>query len=87
MSGVEEVESAVLVLAPRGKDAEHAAGALNAAAIETVVCRDLIELAQYVDDLTNAIIIAEEALIPSDLLILLDVLGQQPPWSISHSSF
>lgn len=81
MSGVEEVESAVLVLAPRGKDAEHAAGALNAAAIETVVCRDLIELAQYVDDLTNAIIIAEEALIPSDLLILLDVLGQQPPWS------
>jgi PAS domain S-box-containing protein len=81
MSVVEKVESAVLVLAPRGKDAEHAAAALSAAAIETVVCPNLVELAQDVDDLTNAIIIAEEALVPSDLLILLDVLGQQPPWS------
>src|SRR3954468_3738601 len=81
MSVAEEVDSAVLVLAPRGKDAEHAAGALTEAGIETVICRDLTELAQYVDDLTNAIIIAEEALVPSDLLILLDVLGQQPPWS------
>jgi len=81
MSLAENVESAVLLLAPRGKDAEHAAAALSAAEIETVVCLNLIELAQSFDDLTNAIIIAEEALIPSDLLIFLDVLGQQPPWS------
>src|SRR5689334_9157937 len=81
MSGAEKVESAVLVLAPRGKDAEYAAAALSAADIQTVTCSNLIELAQFFDDLTNAIIIAEEALIPSDLLVLLDVLGQQPPWS------
>src|SRR3954447_8377326 len=81
MSAAEEVESAILVLAPRGKDAENAANALANAAIEAVICRNLIELAQNFDDLTNAIVIAEEALVPSDLLILLDVLGQQPPWS------
>ena len=81
MSTAEEVEGAVFVLAPRGRDAEQAAGALATAGIEAIVSRNLIELAQSFDDLTNAIIIAEEALIPSDLLILLDVLGQQPPWS------
>src|ERR1700760_3790246 len=81
MLGSDETAESVLVLAPRGKDAERAARALTGGRIRNRICRDLIEVAQRFEELTNAIIIAEEALIPEQVLIFLDLLKRQPPWS------
>ncbi len=81
MRGVEESSEAVLVLAPRGRDGAQATETLLSNDIIARPCTDLIDLAQNFDQSTNAIIIAEEALVPEALLVLLDLLGQQPPWS------
>ena len=81
MPGGDEAAGAVLVLAPRGRDAELAAATLKKTGIAARVYKNLAELAHGLGDSTNAVLIAEEGLVPSELLLLLDVLGQQPTWS------
>jgi PAS domain S-box-containing protein len=81
MPGGDEAAGAVLVLAPRGRDAELAAATLKKTGIAARVYKNLAELAQGLGESTNAVLIAEEGLVPSELLLLLDVLGQQPTWS------
>jgi PAS domain S-box-containing protein len=81
MPGSDEAKGAVLVLAPQGRDAALAAKTLEQAGIRAETCKDLSEMAQCLDESTNALLIAEEALIPSEVLLLLDTLGRQPPWS------
>ncbi len=81
MAEPDDVRSTILVLAPRGKDAEQAVAALTGSDIAAIVCPTLAELAQSYGESTNAIIIADDGLVPSELLFLLDVLGQQPAWS------
>lgn len=71
----------VLVLAPRGQDARLAADALELERIAAEICGSLSEIAQRFNDETNALLIAEEALVAEQLPLLLGRLKQQPPWS------
>lgn len=71
----------VLVLAPAAKDADRAASILEKASIPATVCHDLIDLAQQLSESTEALLIAEEALVTSELASLLAVLQKQADWS------
>ena len=81
MADAADAKGTVLVLAPTGKDAELAARALTGAGINAETCHKVADMVGRLDDSTNALLIAEEALLPSELSLLLDTLGQQPPWS------
>jgi PAS domain S-box-containing protein len=72
---------AVLVLSPRGKDAELAASALHNARLPAQICQDLIDLTSRLTDETNALLISEEGLVRDQLPELLAKLKAQPPWS------
>src|SRR5689334_5239689 len=71
----------VLLLTPTGRDAQVAARVLEKVDVITKVCSDLVELAQQLDESTNALLVAEEALIPDELIVLVEALARQPPWS------
>jgi PAS domain S-box-containing protein len=75
------VKSGVLVLAPKGKDAQMAFAALADAHIAAEICHDLVDLANSFGDETDALLIEEEALAPQQLSVLLDKLAKQPAWS------
>ncbi len=76
-----EDEPTVLVLAPTGKDGTLAVAMLQRAEIAARACRDLSEMAGRCGNNTNALLIAQEALLPEQLPRLLEILGQQPAWS------
>ncbi len=71
----------VLIVAPLGKDAVLAAGALERSGIRAKICATLTEVAERLGETTAAILVASEALVSSDVPSLLDRLEQQPPWS------
>lgn len=71
----------MLIVAPIGKDAELATAVLRENGIFARPCRDLREAAQHVGTETSAIIVAEEALVASEVALLLEVLAKQPAWS------
>jgi PAS domain S-box-containing protein len=71
----------VLIAAPLGKDAVLAAGVLEGAGIHAKICVRLSEVAERLGETTHAILVAAEALVPSDVPLLLSRLVQQPPWS------
>lgn len=73
--------ASVLVLAPRGQDASLAASALRRAELPVEICSDLLQVAQRFNDQTNVLLIAEEALLPTQLPMLLERLREQPAWS------
>jgi len=75
----------ILVLAPVGRDAALLAEVLNASGIEVQAAASMAMLlsllAMHLPDEVGAIIIAEEALLPSQAQELIAILGKQPPWS------
>ena len=78
----EAAAGAVLIAAPLGKDAALASQVLEQAGIAARICSSgLRELAEQLREETNALLIAEEALLAADLPALLVALEQQPPWS------
>jgi PAS domain S-box-containing protein len=77
----DESPGEVLIAAPLGEESALAAGILERAGIRAKVCDRLNEVAERLDETTNAILVAAEALLPSDLSLLRDRLKQQPPWS------
>ena len=77
----DEPKDVVLVLAPRGQDGKLAAAALEQEQIRTHICRNLVDLGQRFGEQTNALLIAEESLVPHELPLLLEQLHGQPPWS------
>ncbi|HJT81161.1 MAG TPA: ATP-binding protein [Chthoniobacterales bacterium] len=81
MRRTDDSERAVLVLSPSGQDAQLAAGALEGAEIRACICNDLVDLTSRLTEQTNALLIAEEALVLDHLPVLLEQLGRQPPWS------
>jgi PAS domain S-box-containing protein len=81
MSEPDDFKSAVLVLMPNAQDAELAAAALAQSDIRARICRNVIEIAQRLSEETNAVLIAEEALVPDQLPVLLEQLRRQEPWS------
>ncbi len=77
----DDPRNVVLVLAPTGKDGALAVATLRQAEVTADICTSLEELAGHCDESTDAILLAQEALVASELPILLDVLSRQPAWS------
>ena len=80
-SEADESASAVLIVAPIGKDAALASDVLAQARIAAVACTDIATAAAKFGEGTSAILIAEEALDRAQLPALLGALKRQPPWS------
>ncbi len=76
------MELRVLVLMPRGRDAELAAGILGKAGMTCRVCSDLAGLVRAAGEDAGAALVAEEALDADDHGSgLLRWVAAQPPWS------
>jgi PAS domain S-box-containing protein len=71
----------VLIVAPIGKDAALAAGVLLKEDIRAQTYARLTDAAAQVNVETDALLIAEEALVPSQINVLIDTLDRQPAWS------
>jgi len=81
MTPPEAPSGVVLIVAPVGKDASLAAQLLQESAISAKVCSDLADVAEQLGDATNAILLAEEALVAPQIPVLLEALDRQPAWS------
>lgn len=75
------VEQAVAVLAPRGRDADVAAGLLGAHGIQAFLVRSLEELAPHMQSGIGAVLVTEEALADPFLPQLQAQIGRQATWS------
>src|SRR5450759_4941904 len=76
-----EAEASVLVLTAAAADAERAVQVLDQANVRTKVSRDQADLCRQLNESTGAMLIAEEAQVPSELNVLLHVIQQQAKWS------
>ncbi len=81
MKKSDDFSNVVLVLAPTGKDGALAVATLQQAQIAAAPCADLAEVAARCGESTDALLLAQESLVASDLPILLDILTHQPNWS------
>ncbi len=77
----DELSGVVLIAAPLGQDAELAAGVLARSGISSQTYARLRQIADRLDETTNAIVVATEALVAPDVTLLLDRLEAQPRWS------
>lgn len=71
----------VLLLAPRGRDAEIARSLLERAALHAHVCRDLGQLTEALAEGAGVALVTEEALGRSDPEPLINWVAGQPAWS------
>jgi signal transduction histidine kinase/CheY-like chemotaxis protein len=71
----------VLILAPIGRDAAISCTMLRDAGFDAEVCETMQGLAALVSDEAGALLVAEEALTPDALKLLVDTLDHQPAWS------
>ncbi len=78
---IDVFDERVLILAPSGKDAPLAADALRREGFRTRICEDLIEISQELPHGAGILLLAEEALLPKEMPVLVDQLMRQPPWS------
>ena len=78
---IDVLDERILILAPTGKDASLAADALRRDGLCTWICDDLIDVRTELGRGAGALLLAEEALLPREVAVLVDSLGRQPPWS------
>jgi PAS domain S-box-containing protein len=72
----------LLILAPRGRDAEVIRQALERNAVKSLICQNLPALQkQLLSETLGGIILTEESLTGIGLEELLEGLARQPPWS------
>jgi len=71
----------VLVLAPTGRDATLSCEMLRGEGIAADACASIEHLCGSVSDAAGALLIAEEALSPEAVRLLVATLDDQPPWS------
>jgi signal transduction histidine kinase/methylmalonyl-CoA mutase cobalamin-binding subunit len=71
----------VLILAPRGRNAELIAGVMGRAGLPQVVCDNIDELCHEMHGPAGVVILCEEALNRAGLDCLIGTLATQPPWS------
>jgi signal transduction histidine kinase/ActR/RegA family two-component response regulator len=71
----------VLVLAPIGRDATLACSRLEAAGFSASACATMENLCASMSDEAGALLVAEEALTPAALGLLVETLDHQAPWS------
>jgi signal transduction histidine kinase len=74
-------EERVLILAPRGRNAELIAGVVGRGGLRTTVCAEIEELCREMHGSAGAVILCEEALNRMGLDCLISTLAAQPPWS------
>ena len=74
-------EECVLILAPRGRDAQVVEQVLSKTGTACRICSDLESLRASLDEGAGAALVTEEALAEGDASGLLEDLGRQPPWS------
>lgn len=75
------MEHRLLILAPRGRDADVAANLFEKNGIKALVCRDAAALLKAIDIDAGAVMITEEVLAGSDIGPLADWIAHQPAWS------
>jgi PAS domain-containing protein len=75
------VEERILILAPKGRDAEGIVQVLSGAQFSCVACSDHEQLARELKAGAGAALVAEEALLGADLARLTDWVSRQPSWS------
>jgi PAS domain S-box-containing protein len=76
------VREALLILAPRGRDAEVIRQALERGSVKSLICENLPDLrSQLLIETVGGIILTEESLAGVGLEELLNGLARQPPWS------
>jgi signal transduction histidine kinase/CheY-like chemotaxis protein len=80
MSARDRSESA-LILAPVGRDANIAAAMLREVKIPSVICPDLVCLAEELDGDIGFVLVTEEALLGRDLRPIASWISRQPEWS------
>ncbi len=76
-----EAESRILILTPRGRDAQLIATTLSSGALVPAVCPDYPTFRRMLNEGAAAAVVAEEALGPPVLAELSEWLRSQPPWS------
>jgi signal transduction histidine kinase/ActR/RegA family two-component response regulator len=77
----EKIEDRVLILAPRGRDAQLAANVLAEAGLTASPCSDAAEFLAALGEGGGAAMIAQEALDRDSCDRICGQLAQQPPWS------
>ena len=75
------MEDRILILAPKGRDAEVIHQVLAGPGRVCVVCRDVASLATEMGRGAGAVLITEEALAGADRTALVDQIEAQPSWS------
>jgi PAS domain S-box-containing protein len=75
------MEERVLILAPRGRDAQLAADLLRRNAFRSHICADADDLTTELAGGAGAVLITEEALASGDTTVLTHWIGAQPRWS------
>ncbi|WP_397453481.1 response regulator [Pseudomonas sp. NA-150] len=70
-----------IIFAPRGRDSQIARRLLEEAGFATLITRDLLQLCAELRAGAGLAIVADEALLGTDLSPLLDFIAQQPDWS------
>ncbi len=75
------MEERVLILAPRGRDAQVLLQLLKELRCEAALCADVDQLTQAVREGAGTALITEEALQHANLRALVDWLREQPAWS------
>jgi signal transduction histidine kinase len=78
---VDVFDERVLILTPTGTDAVDARERLSAAGFCCRVCRDLVDACTEMRRGAAAVLIAEEALVRSEISAFSDCLAEQPGWS------
>lgn len=75
------MKNRLLILAPRGRDAEVAASLLDRNDIGALVCRDIASLLEAIEIDAGAVMLTEEVLAGTDADRLADWITAQPAWS------
>lgn len=76
------IRETLLILAPRGRDAEVIRQALERSALKSLICESLSDLQHHLSrGAAGGVIITEESLVGAGLEELLEGLARQPPWS------
>jgi two-component sensor histidine kinase len=81
MSGSGAHSERILILAPRGRDAEVASALLTEAGRQTLVCSDLAELAAQLERGAAVALVTEEAVAEANSSSLSSWVAAQPAWS------
>ena len=71
----------ILILAPRGRDADVASQLLQEAGWPTLVCADVVRLSEEIAKGAGCAVVVEDVIASDDISALAGSINAQPPWS------